>query len=144
MNNNYNLNWYNYKSFEPKDMSNYGLGYSYKPIDYADTNFYPNYSLPTATPQYAPYAGNDTNSNKSWGNRAWDGTKSLLPQSYGEAGALLSGVGSIWGAIAGAKAAKEANQRAKDNLEEIKRRNKKIDDDNEKFAKSIDSVWNRE
>lgn len=123
MNNDYNLNWYNYKSFEPQDMSNYGMGYSYnpnaKPIGFSDGN-------------------------KDWGNKAWNVTKAFLPQNYGEAGALLSGVGSIWGAIAGAKAAKEANQTAKDNLEEIKRRNRKIDDDNQKFAKSIDSVWDRE
>lgn len=129
MNSDYNLNWYNYKSFEPKNMSNYGIGYNYnpnaKPIDFGDGNLI-------------------ENPNKSWGDKAWDATKAFLPQSYGEAGALLSGVGSIWGAIAGAKSAEKANETARDNLEEIKRRNKKIDDDNEKLAKSIDSVWDRE
>lgn len=128
MNNDYNLNWYNYKSFEPKDMSNYGMGYSYnpnaKPIGFDSSNI--------------------EQAKDSWASRAWNNTKSFLPQSYGEAGALLSGVGSIWGAIAGAKAAKDANELARDNLDEIKKRNKKIDEDNEKFSKSIDDVWNRE
>lgn len=128
MNNDYNLNWYNYKSFEPKDMSNYGMGYSYnpnaKPIGFDSSNI--------------------AQAKDSWASRAYDGAKAFLPQNYGEAGALLSGVGSIWGAIAGAKAAKDANELAKDNLDEIKKRNKKIDEDNEKFAKSIDDVWSRE
>lgn len=153
MDNNYNLNWYNYKSFEPKDMSNYGIGYQYKPADYMNTNFSPSHLPLTKTPEYgigfnpnsyAPYAENNRNSDKSWGNKVWNNTKSFLPQSYGEAGALLSGVGSIWGAIAGAKAAKDANETAKEVLEEQRKQNQKRQEEADALSKSINDVWNRD
>ncbi|PAF53692.1 hypothetical protein BKH42_04125 [Helicobacter sp. 13S00482-2] len=132
-------------------MSNLGIGYHYSPFNYIDTNSSANNSPLTRTPKhgstfnpnsYAPYAQNGNSG--TWYGKAWNATKPFLPQSYAEVGSLLSGVGSIWGAIAGAKAAKDANQTAKDNLDEIKKRNKKIDDDNEALVKSINSVWDRE
>lgn len=128
MNNDYNLNWYNYKSFEPKDMSNYGMGYIYNPN--ANPIGFDNSNIAQAK--------------DSWASRAYDGAKAFLPQNYGEAGALLSGVGSIWGAIAGAKAAKEANETAKEVLEEQRKQNQKRQEEADALSKSINDVWNRD
>lgn len=141
-NNNYDLNWYNYKSFEPKDMSNLNIGYHYDPMNYMNA-----YS-----PQSGPNISNRNNLNSNYyspkkngsTSSAWGNIKSFLPQNYGEAGALLSGVGSIYGAISGAKAAKDANDIAKDVLEEQRRQDKKRQQEADTLSKTIGDVWGRE
>lgn len=139
--NNTNLNWWNYRqnAFTPKDLSPYHIGnvYDSNITNSPYTQRYAPFSNRSSIPSYAPPIPSSNGS-------GFDNIKAYLPQNYGEVGSLIGGIGSIYGAIAGAKASKKANENAEKTLEEAIKRNRKLDEEREALANSVNSVWNRE